>query len=220
MQNKHRCRHRQNDVSEGRLPNFRGTYLTGTQQGRASNLFLLVDHNSKQPPCKSEDRKQRSFLRLSVIQGHHICAHVIAAATMSQCFVTFIRWHRGKFPKPMTSMQSFTQSVATTRAGMNDSQYKRQRTTQREKENTTANASRDLNDCPMDHFKEGLVKMCSLAQHKQVKICYECKHSIWLGDPDVCTYIIATRLFRQYFCRHTRVPKVSFVKEWVYFHIG
>lgn len=144
---------------------------------------------------------------------HKICAHAIAAGHLQGCLYAFIRFHRVNHTRKRTSMSTFTQSVNTSTSGRKANQNKRSR----QKTSQAITLAGTNKKCSVDHEEEGLVKVCRRSQHGKVKTCYECKGPIGLDVGN--DFILARKIYRTYYDKGLKATRMSFKKEWAYFHI-
>lgn len=141
-----------------------------------------------------------------------ICSHAIAASHLTGNLYEYILLLRKSGKKSSTAV--LTQLVNTDRSGLKGNQARRVR---KNASQVTVPSSQQYPPCRIDHDGAGIVKLCRLSDHKNVKKCYSCKNHIHNGLTDI---VLATKLFRQYFDKNSKRLKQCFKKEWTYYHVG
>ena len=150
-----------------------------------------------------------------MFRTHYLCSHCVAAAHIHGCLYAFIRFHRHKYNSKKVSIATFTRSVNTDRAGLKENQRKRSRSW---KQTSVTDPEQPPTKKVCTHDDEGLIRLCDLKEHSRVRKCYSCTLPILHGNPHKVA--LATKLYRTYYDKLAKKTKMSFKKEWAYFHIA
>ena len=154
---------------------------------------------------------------------YKICSHSIAVAEKNGKLYPYILWHRKKVTtKPKDNqcplpIEVLTQSVNTSRSGLKDHQKVRKRKSTSSVSGPPPAKSLALHStCAADHDQDGLVRFVSLDKHKRVTTCSKCFKKD-LNDPKNGKVALSMKIHRTY--RVGETLKVSFHKEWAYYHL-
>ena len=147
---------------------------------------------------------------------HKMCSHTIAAAHYNGTLFDYIRWHRAKYPsRRPVAVGTYTAAANNNRAGLKDNQTRRKRNNTESPQSLSA-AKKTKIICPVDH--ENVSRLCYLVNHPRNSICYQCRSCITSNNANGVS--IAEYTYRSYFDKAARKTKISFKKQYVYYHLG
>ena len=69
-----------------------------------------------------------------------------------------------------------------------------------------------------NHDIPNMIRLCKLEDHAKVRKCYHCSQSIFTANPE--SVAIATKTYRTYREKGTRLEKVSLKLQWTYFYMA
>ena len=167
------------------------------------NHHVTININTHQTVCVCKTYKL-----------YYICSHTVAVSHFNNSLYPYIRYHINRYGKKTVSVETFTRTVDSQRAGLKDNTKLRKRN---KPSTITPPSQRSVSVCSVNHEDLTCPRLVYLETHRNVKTCHLClkpiqqcnSHNIALGR----------KIYRTYRIQGTGKTGITCKKQWAYSHI-